>query len=73
MKMKQYLTEGSDPLVSAFRDADIGSTFDAIVKETKKYDSKLASKMDKFFNAYYKQMEKFELDAQWARKSKTNP
>jgi len=72
-KIDKYLSEGTDPLVGAFRDADIGGTFDKIVKETKKYDPALAKQMDKFFNTYMKQMEKYELDAQWARKKVTNP
>lgn len=72
-KIDKYLSEGVDPLVGAFRDADIGDTFDRIVKHTKKYDPKLAKEMDKFFNTYTKQMEKYELDAQWARKKVTNP
>lgn len=72
-KVNKYLNEGVDPLVGAFRDADIGATFDSIVKQTKKYDPKLAKEMDKFFNTYAKQMERYELDAQWARKKVTNP
>lgn len=73
----KYINEGmkADPIAGNFRDVTdgIGNKLDAIVKETKKYDSKLASKMDKYFNSYFKQMEKFELDAKWARKKMTNP
>ena len=79
-KLEKYIGEGRpapgyDPLVSEFRAVtdDIANRMDRLVAETKKYDPKLAAKMDKYFNSYFKQMEKFELDSKWARKSKTNP
>lgn len=78
--LKKYLAEGMpapgyDPIASEFRAVtdDISNRMDRIVQETKKYDKKLASKIDKYFNSYFKQMEKFQLDAEWARKSKVNP
>jgi len=66
---------GYDPIASEFRAVTdgISNRMDRIVQETKKYDKKLATKIDKYFNAYFKQMETFELDAKWARKSKVNP